>query len=132
MDKDIYRVTRNPDRLKDRLERTEHVITKRSDGSFFCQNHQCPADQCSTRADSDVVWFDKLDRGAFTATVIRQRPYVGTLLLTRGDRTVLTKPVTISYDAPFGPDGEDIIEWKRLCLDAADIDYRRNGKPKNQ
>jgi len=129
MDKRIYKATSDPDGLQDRLDRTEHVVTKRGDGSFFCERHQCEADQCSARADSDVVWFDKLDQGTFVATVIRQRPYVGTLLLTRGDRNVLTKQVTISYDAPFGPDGEDVMEWQRLCAAAADADYRRNGKP---
>src|SRR5665213_2938939 len=132
MDKYIYKATKDPDGLKDRLDRTEHIITKRGDGSFFCERHRCAADQCSTRTDSDVVWFDRIDGGTFTATVVRQRPYVGTLLLRRGDRNILEQSVTISYDAPFGPDGEDVMEWKRLCIEAADLDYRRNGKPKNQ
>jgi hypothetical protein len=129
MVKKIYKITNDPKGLDDRLARTEHVVTKHSDGSFYCEKHRCPADQCSKRADSDVVWFDRLDGGTFTGTVIRQGPYVGTLLLTRGDRNVLEKRVEISYDAPYGPDGEDVLEWKRLCLEAADSDYRRNGRP---
>ena len=124
----IYKISNDPDGLQDRLDRTEHVITKRGDGSFFCERHRCEADQCSPRADSDVVWSDRLDKGTFIATVTRQGPYIGTLLLTRGHRNVLTKQVTISYDAPFGPDGEDVMEWQSLCAAAADADYLRNGK----
>ena len=132
MVKKIYKISNDPEGLDARLARTEHVVTKHSDGSFYCEKHQCPADQCSIRPASDVVWFDNLDGGTFKASVIRSQPYVGTLLLTRGDRNVLEKRVTISYDAPFGPDGEDVHEWQRLCAEAADIDYIRNGMPQKK
>jgi hypothetical protein len=88
MVKKIYKITNNPGSLDARLTRAEHVVTKHSDGSFYCEKHRCPAYQCSTSASCDVVWFSKLDGVTFTATVIRQTPYIGNLFLTRGDRTV--------------------------------------------
>jgi len=62
------------------------------------------------------------------ATVLRTKPYHGTLTLLCGDRRVLQLDVTISYDAPFGPDGEDVHDWKRLCVEATDADYYRRRK----
>jgi hypothetical protein len=37
------------------------------------------------------------------------------------------------YDAPYGPDVEDIQTWQQVSTDAADADYRRRGEkpPKN-
>jgi hypothetical protein len=110
------------------LRRTEHLITKRADGSFYCQKHLCPSDECASRLTSDVIWTDSLDGGTYVATVLRTKPYHGTLTLLCADRCVLQRNVTISYDAPFGPDGEDVYDWKCMCVEAADADY---GRPKS-
>lgn len=62
--------------------------------------------------------------------VVRSRPYHGILTLLRGDRCVLKVDVGISYDAPFGPDGEDLREWQSLASEAADADYKQYGRPR--
>ena len=130
MSERIYRVTKNADVVKalQDIRRTEHLITKRSDGSFYCQKHLCPSDQCATRLTSDLIWTSSLDGGAYVATVLRTKPYHGILTLLCADRCVLQRNVIISYDAPFGPDGEDIVDWKQMCIDAADADYDRRRK----
>jgi len=60
--------------------------------------------------------------------VVRIKPYHGIFTLTRGDQCLLRCEVGISYDAPFGPDAEDIIEWRRLGIAGADADYERRGE----
>ena len=130
MSERIYRVTRNADVVKalEDLRRTEHLITKRSDGSFYCQKHSCPPDDCASRLTTDVIWTSSLDGGTYVATVLRTKPYQGTLTLLCADRCVLQRNVTISYNAPYGPDGEDVYDWKRLCIEAADADHKRRRK----
>ena len=130
MSERIYRATRSLDPARDILDllRTEHLITKRSDGSFYCQTHACPSDDCTPRLTTNLIWSDSLDGGTYVATVLRTKPYHGTLTLLCSDRCVLQRDVTISYDAPFGPDGEDVGDWKRMCIEAADADYNRRRK----
>ena len=131
MSERIYRVTKERDPVKalEDLRRTEHVITKRPDGSFYCQKHSCAPDDCAEKLTTDLIWTSSLDGGAYVATVLRTKPYHGALTLLCADRCVLRRDVTISYDAPFGPDGEDVYDWKRLCVEAADADYARSRKP---
>jgi hypothetical protein len=59
---------------------------------------------------------------------MRIAPYRGLLTLTRREVKVLQREVTISYDAPFGPDAEDLVEWREVCGCAADADYARRGE----
>jgi len=124
----VYKATRNPAALPKLLHDTQHLLTKHTDGSFYCQTHGCPADECASRLTDDLIWSSSLDRGRYTATVVRIAPYRGLLTLVRSETSVLDCEVTISYDAPFGPDAEDIIEWQDMCVRAADADYARRGE----
>ena len=129
MKEPIYKATHNPAALPMLLRNTEHLLTKHSDGSFYCQTHTCPADECASRLPTDLIWSSSLDRGKYSATVVRDTPYHGLLTLMRSETCVLQCEVTISYNAPFGPDAEDIIEWREMCVRAADADYEQRGEP---
>src|ERR1700722_16842193 len=124
----IYRATSNPGALPGLLRNSEHVLTKHSDGSFYCQTHACPGDECASRSKGDIIWTNSLDGGTYKATVVRTAPYQGLLTLTRGETCVLECSVSVSYDAPFGADAEDVINWQQLCVRAADGDYARRGQ----
>lgn len=124
----VFKASRDPAALPELLRNTEHLLTKHSDGSIYCQTHRCPADECARRLTSDLIWSNSLDRGTYTATVTRIAPYRGLLTLTRLETNVLQREVTISYDAPYGPDAEDIVEWRDICGRAADADYARRGE----
>jgi hypothetical protein len=76
------------------------------------------------------VYENSLDGGKYKLTVSRTRPYIGRLTLRRDDAVVFERDVGIMYDAPFGPDGEDIQTWQQMSSEAADADYaRRDEKP---
>lgn len=124
--KTIYRVTGNPGLLQASLRVAEHLFVKNDDGSFYCDVHKTDADQCAERI-GDVVWHSRLDHGTFVATVVRTKPYLGRLTLTRDDEVVLDRAVRLMYDAPFGPDFEDVQRWQTICQAAADSDYCNRG-----
>lgn len=124
----MYRVTRDPKLLETLLARSKHTIVKHPDGSFRCATHGRPAEQCMPKSRPEHVWSNSLDRGKYHASVVRVRPYWGRLVLTRENAVVLEREVTISYDAPFGPDMEDVHCWERICAAAADADYRSRGE----
>ena len=125
----VYRLTQNPEWLKEALPKAEHLIAKSADGSFYCQTHRQDAIKCAALAKSDdVVWRNTMDGGKYIATVVRLAPYRGYLTLTRDDKSVLAEEVGIAYDAPFGPDMEDIYIWQGLCTTAADRDYATRGE----
>lgn len=67
----------------------------------------------------NVIWKDKLD-GVYDVYVERLEPYKGELVIKHGDKTLIRKSVTISYDAQFGPDGADIYEWQDMCVEFVD------------
>jgi hypothetical protein len=104
------------------------VLLKRSDESIICQKHQRDAKQCLQEMQSDLIYENTLDRGTYRLTIVRTAPYRGQLTLTRGESTVLEREVGIMYDAPFGPDAEDVRAWESLAIEAADKDYRRRGE----
>lgn len=122
----IYRATANPQAFRANLNIAEHFFVKNANGSFYCSVHETAAERCASRV-GDVVWHTRLDRGTYVATVVRTKPYMGRLTLTRDDDIVLDRAVRIMYDAPFGPDLEDIQRWQAICLAGADADYRNRG-----
>ncbi len=121
----IYRVTRHPEQIQQQLTEARHVIIKSDDGALYCQTHRCDASACANKTSDDVVWWNQLDKGRYVATVVRTQPYRGLLTLTREDRVVFQASVGIAYNAPFGPDMEDVAAWEQRCVEAADADYRR-------
>lgn len=70
---------------------------------------------------ADLVWQSMLD-DAFDCRVQRTAPYNGTLTVqdTRNGSFILEENVTISYDAKFGPDIDDVGFWQQKCVDAVD------------
>lgn len=70
----------------------------------------------------DIVWENTVDKGVWAVKVVRTAPYKGSLSVTKvetGDR-VLEEPVGISYDAPFGPDVEDLQMWMDRVIEVID------------
>lgn len=128
MKKHAYRVTRSPKLLEALLTKSEHLIVKGDDGSLHCATHGVSAEECAPKPTSDVVWTNSLDRGTYLASVVRLRPYCGLLTVTRSEVIVLKREIGISYDAPFGPDMEDVHECEQLAVAAADADYLRRGE----
>jgi len=68
------------------------------------------------------VWRNTVDGGRFTITVIREAPYKGRLsvVVTQSWEQILSTEVALAYDAPFGPDVDDLTLWKEYALAAID------------
>lgn len=128
MDKPLYRVSDDPHWLAQTVSRAEHLFVKDENGDISCARHGRDAAQCVPRATSDLVWCNTLDNGTYQATVTRVGPYRGRLIITRDDKIVRERAVGIMYDAPFGPDVEDVRAWEAVAEAAADEDYKRRGK----
>jgi len=69
--------------------------------------------------EKDVVWKSTLD-GRYTVTVTRVGPYHGELTVSEGDQFLHREAVGLMYDAKFGPDAADVIDWKRIAMDVVD------------
>lgn len=65
------------------------------------------------------LWESKLD-GKYHCSVHRMSPYQGLLLLNEDTTNLLTKDVTVSYNALFGPDVQDVTDWQNICIDFID------------
>lgn len=66
-----------------------------------------------------VIWEAKLDN-KYDIYVERVEPYKGELVIKEGDKELTRKPVTIAYDAKFGPDAADVYEWENICIEFID------------
>ena len=123
MGRKVFRVSKTPHPLQSLLGKFEHLLVKEEDGSIRCETHQQDAAKCVPARKGEQVWTNSLDGGLYLATVTRTGPYRGELVLVRGERVVLWKEVDLTYDAPFGPDEEDVFDWKDACVTAVDADY---------
>lgn len=67
------------------------------------------------------IWETKVDL-RYEVWVERVAPYQGKLVVYDGEQeeTLLEREVTISFDAPFGPDAGDVAEWGALALEIID------------
>lgn len=128
MGKRLYRVVRSVEAFNEAAKNATHIFVKNEDGTIFCETHQQDAEKCAPPARGDLIYENSLDGGKYKLKVLRTRPYMGRLTLTRDDAVVLERDVAIMYDAPFGPDVEDIQAWQQLSTAAADADYRRRGE----
>lgn len=70
-----------------------------------------------------TIWQCKLDR-KYDVRVERVAPYEGELVISENDKMLTVKQVTISHDAQFGPDINDIRDWEALCIDFIDNKYQ--------
>lgn len=65
------------------------------------------------------VWTATLD-GRYTVTVTREAPYRGILRIAEGDKVLRWEPVGLMYDAPFGPDVDDVAHWQEIAVHFVD------------
>lgn len=70
---------------------------------------------------AELVWKGLLD-GTFNCRVERTGNYAGRLTCRDESRelTIVDQPVTLSYNAVFGPDAGDVAEWESICAKAKD------------
>jgi hypothetical protein len=127
-DKPFYRATRDSMWLERALTEAQHLFVKNDDRHMFCAVHQQDASVCAPPT-GDLVWYDNLDQETYSAAVTRVAPYRSLLVLTRRETLVLQKKVGMMYNAEFGPDMEDVQQWRRIVLATANEDCRRRGKP---
>jgi len=68
----------------------------------------------------EVVWEAELDN-KYNCKVLRLGAYHGCLMITDNLGKILTqKPVTMSFDAVFGPDVDDVELWQDMCVEYVD------------
>ena len=125
--KTLYRATSSPELLKQALAEAKHLFVKMDEGNIHCVVHNRAAEECVPRS-GNLVWHTTLDQGMYVASVVRIKPYRGNLTLSREGNVFYDRFVHIAYDAPFGPDLEDVKLWQALSLSAADDDYRKRGE----
>ena len=125
----IFRVTsKGGEWLANALVQAEHLFVKSKNGQIFCRKHNRDASLCRERQGSNLVYESGLDGGAYLLQVTRVAPYSGRLTLTRNDGVIFEANVGIMYDAPYGPDAEDVQLWQDMGVAAADMDYRSRGE----
>lgn len=74
-----------------------------------------------------VVWENTVDNNTWLCQVTREKPYSGLLIVTEvaTGEIIHSEPVTIAYDAPFGPDVCDVKEWQNICIQVIDHPEKR-------
>ena len=72
----------------------------------------------------NIVWKNKLD-DKYDVSVERTEPYKGELVIKEGDKELTRKPVTMVYDAKFGPDVADVYEWENMCVEFIDNELNK-------
>ena len=70
----------------------------------------------------EIIWENTIDNNTWKATVIRTNPYRGLLYVTNvaTGECILEEKVHIAYDAPFGPDVEDLSLWMGRVIEVID------------
>ena len=66
-----------------------------------------------------IIWKSKVDK-KFDVWVERVAPYEGELVISEDGKMLTVQQVTITYDAKFGPDINDVRDWERVCIDFID------------
>ncbi len=69
--------------------------------------------------DESIVWSSVLDN-KYTVKVTRTAPYRGELAIVDGAIMLDRRPVTLSFDALFGPDVADMAEWHAIAMEIVD------------
>jgi len=68
-----------------------------------------------SQQDDSTVWSATLD-GKYTVKVLWIAPYRGELAIAEGDAVLYREPVSLSYNAQFGPDAEDVLSWQESAV----------------
>lgn len=66
-----------------------------------------------------LVWETKLDK-RYDVFVERSSDYTGVLIIKDGDKELLREKVGLSYGAKFGPDVDDVNQWKERAIGVVD------------
>ena len=72
--------------------------------------------------DPDVVWHSRLD-GRYHIEVVRVNSHAGELRIfdhDAGDEMVHSVSVGLMYGAQFGPDMDDVAEWRLISTSFVD------------
>ena len=69
--------------------------------------------------DEYIIWESKLD-DKYHCIVNRTLPYKGILTIKENNEILFEDEVTITYDAKFGADGQDISYWQDICINFID------------
>lgn len=70
------------------------------------------------------IWSAELD-DKYQVYVERVEPYRGELVILDGDKEIYRKLVTLSYDAKFGPDTQDVYDWENSVVKFIDEEYNK-------
>jgi hypothetical protein len=72
--------------------------------------------------DPMIVWETTLDDHTWGCRVKRTEPYNGVLTVWRvkDGKEILSEPVTMAYDALFGPDVDDMTVWQNRVIEVVD------------
>jgi hypothetical protein len=76
-------------------------------------------DTASVTTLPNIVWVALLD-ARYKVTIVRKEPYRGSLELRDGEDLILEQDVGLSYDAMFGPDAADVVEWREIATQFID------------
>jgi len=75
--------------------------------------------------DDEEVWRASVDNGTFLCRVVRAEDnpgYAGVLTVShmQSGEVLLTEGVSLSFQAIFGPDVADVIEWQERSIEVID------------
>lgn len=79
-------------------------------------------------AKAEYVWFETVDRGAWSVGVERTDDNNGMLVVidNGSEQIVHAEPVTLAYSARFGPDVDDVNFWSERVIQVIDDPYQRS------
>jgi hypothetical protein len=69
-----------------------------------------------------VIWHNTMDQGAWIVKVERTGARTGELIVIKAadDSEVLREKVFLAYEAIFGPDVDDVMQWENRCIEVVD------------
>jgi len=73
---------------------------------------------------NNKVWATRLDN-RYNIYVERIEAYKGKLIILDGDKEIYNNSTSLSYDAYYGADIEDIINWENESLKFIDEVYNK-------
>lgn len=62
-----------------------------------------------------LVWLAMFD-GRYAIKVTRTAPHCGELTVSEGEQVLYREPVDLSFDAPSGPDIDDVVAWHEMAI----------------
>lgn len=78
--------------------------------------------------DRQIVWDQTVDNSKYVCRVERTGVYTGELVVSREGTEILREQVGLSYQAIFGPDMDDVAQWRDSAIKAIDADYAARGE----